>query len=408
MSFRQNPKNSKWTLENASSPVIFVHVDLQRKTGEISMLQITIPSNTNVVSQPAGVCFKNWMSLNSHCKKQNIQLTNKTMVKKKKINSSERNTRSDSWRKCPICSRRFLKKELADYHAENHNKMRYICREPSCGQMFLVFWRLYKHYWQKHWQRVNTGKKGYYLITTSDRVRHDENNMQQRDEREIHQSNDILDANLEPEASGHSSGGFRDKNKIQDLASEREDEPEPQVHIADQIETVNKGNLSEDAVVLTVTEDTTSNEVQSVIDALLSNKDLANMLNENTGPCELIMQCKDFDTEGNRYFPTSENVEESCVSNSSLDIQSTEGCATVPFSTLEALGQHNFNSLQPENDKLDLCKETENNGKDSNRASPNNATQGSVQNCPQRNNANQDEEAAFDELLKLFGNEKTT
>ena len=50
----------------------------------------------------------------------------------------------------------------------------------------------------------------------------------------------------------------------------------------------------------------------------------------------------------------------------------------------------------------------ENNRKDSTGASLTSATQGSVQNCAERNNANQDEDAALDELLKLFGNEQPT
>ena len=226
--------------------------------------------------------------------------------------------------------------------------------------MFLFFERLYHHYRQKHLQRIDVGKKDYYRIRTTDRVRHeslDQIFLQQRGGPDIHLSNEILNADMEPEASTHSSGYFQDKNKIQDVTYEREDEPEPPVHIADQIETVSNDNMTKDAVVLKVTEENTSNEVQSVIDALLSNKDLADMLNENTEPCELILQCKDFDTEGDRYFPTSENVEETCILNNSLGIHSKESCVTVPDSTLEAPGQSSLNSMQPENDKLDLCKE---------------------------------------------------
>ena len=146
------------------------------------------------------------------------------MVKKKRTNSSDRKIRNDSWRKCPICSRQFRKKELADFHAENHNKMKYICREPSCGYMYTIFQSLKDHYQQKHWQRIDVGKKDYYRITTTDRVRHeslDGNFLQQRGGPEIHQSNEIMNADLEPEASTPNSGYFQDKNKIQNITYER-------------------------------------------------------------------------------------------------------------------------------------------------------------------------------------------
>ena len=172
-------------------------------------------------SEPTcGSMFQKLGSLTSHCKKQHLKRTKKTMVKKKRTNSSDRKIRNDSSRKCPICSHQFRKKELADFHAENHNKMKYICREPSCGYMFLFFERLCNHYRQKHLQRVDVGKKDFYRIRTTDRVRYESLDLiflQQRGRPDSHLSNDILNANMEPEVRRHNSGFFHNKNKIQDV-----------------------------------------------------------------------------------------------------------------------------------------------------------------------------------------------
>ena len=125
-----------------------------------------------------------------------------------------------------------------------------------------------------------------------------ENYLQQRDgpskETGIFQSNN-LNGTMAPDSSSH-----KEKNTIQGVTCEKEDQPVPMVHTA---ETVNGDNMTEDGVILMVTEDNTSNEIQNVIDALLSNSDLVDMLNENTDARKSILKSTDFYTEVNGHPP---------------------------------------------------------------------------------------------------------
>ncbi len=70
--------------------------------------------------------------------------------------------------RCHLCQRIFRSRMNRDHHLSEHKQMKYKCPDP-CGQMFLYYHRLQRHYREKHNVHLSPSQENSFKITCKEK-----------------------------------------------------------------------------------------------------------------------------------------------------------------------------------------------------------------------------------------------